>query len=523
MANILGQSIRKRMGLASNQNGPKITGAPAAKQPAGPYDPINQRRDSMLQGRRGQMVDNSLMPQANAIIQDKTAQANEALKAQTDQARAQVAVNEQNIVAGTNAIQADATAQAQQDELARTTPNLNTKTGLYDAAPAQLDEMTLAKGAQNMAFDPKAGQMLTGEQLRARAEQTAQNQAVTDQSRTNKENFNFNKQSQGKMINAVRPNGQVDQVGFGGQRNYDPNWTAGGFKPIQQSNGAVVSPVEQQIAASNRAAQVRQSAQDTVGMGMTHENRAGRARQLEDDKTKLGLASANQEYRRNKLVADVQGKVAPVEAIAEGRVKEAYINRGVDPEDPSKALPGLASQQLTPDIRQDPVTKLWYDAKTGKTAQENVANRMDMTEDQKRIAKEAANLDPALEKEAKMPWSIDDVWLFNRNTGQFEVGNVDEPNKKNSPYRALTEEERSNMLGRGAPAAQAPGLAGGQPAAQPSQAQQAQAPANANAIRAELLNDTDPDVKKAKILAALKSGALTKEDARALALEHQLQ
>ena len=169
-----------------------------------------------------------------------------------------------------------------------------------------------------------------------------------------------------------------------------------------------------------------------------------------------------------------------------------------------------------------------------------------------------------------MPWSIDDVWLFNRNTGHFEVGNVDEPSKKNSPYRLLTPDERASMGTGGVPTAPAPGLASANPAAQqPVQQQQpAQQPAqpaqqpmtgvktnmpvlgpagvpsaapaaglagampvktpqptpgDANMVRAELLNDKDPNVKKQRILVALRLGVITKEQATAMAEENGLQ
>ena len=484
-----------------------------------------------------QATANKLVPIASQQIKQQNAAELAGLQSQK--------ANQQHVI---EAMAYDTAQQAAQDREVRNTPNLNTKTGLYDAAPAQLDQISVMG---NAGFDPKTARVLSAQDLLGRSNANQQTGMVADEQQRRKDQAKF----QSTAFGATQR--------FGGVTNVTPQGSV--LQPRRMASNALGLSEAQDVARTN---QIQQGWNTNMARPRTMQGAQRRQRELEQDKVNAGLAQAKQGWLNNKLVADVQAKLAPAQAAARGKVQSAIANQGIDPAT-SQPFPGTG-QQIVPNLQQDPTTKLWYDPTTGKPAPENVQGRLDMNEDQNRIAKEAANLDPALEKEAKMPWSIDDVWLFNRNTGHFEVGNVDEPSKKNSPYRLLTPDERASMGTGGVPTAPAPGLASANPAAQqPVQQQQpAQQPAqpaqqpmtgvktnmpvlgpagvpsaapaaglagampvktpqptpgDANMVRAELLNDKDPNVKKQRILVALRLGVITKEQATAMAEENGLQ
>jgi hypothetical protein len=251
--------------------------------------------------------------------------------------------------------------------------------------------------------------------------------------------------------------------------------------------------------------------------------------------------SANQRQQDAKLTAQMMEKLGPAQVTAQGKQNEELIKRGLDPQT-GQPLPG-ANQPVIP-VKNDDGS--WTDQNTGKLiTSKAVLDRLDAQETRKADIEVARALPFAKKSSRWNPLSADNVWGFNPKSGKFlEFGSQGALDKNKdyvplSPEQQKAYEQGNKGLNSAAPVAPqaGPGFVQGlrpgkqvpvtglqsatPPAATAAQGPQVQQ--NAVLVRTQLLGLNDPEQKKNMIRAKLQDGTLTKEQAKALALEHGLQ
>ncbi len=211
-------------------------------------------------------------------------------------------------------------------------------------------------------------------------------------------------------------------------------------------------------------------------------------------------------------------KVMPAEAAGQASIAAAMVRQGVDPKT-GQPLPG--ANQPEEYVRGN--DGIWRGNRTGKPAPEHVTKRLESerirTEDVERARKI-----PPLEKPWYTPWTWNNVYGMDRETGEFkEFGSQADLDRARKTHVPLTPEQIKAMEeGPRGGGAQGPSLSTAMPQqAAPTPA--AGAKASDSFVRASVLNLQSPDEKKKFILNHLKLGSITKEQARQIAIENGLQ
>lgn len=212
-------------------------------------------------------------------------------------------------------------------------------------------------------------------------------------------------------------------------------------------------------------------------------------------------------------------KVMPAEIAGQASIAAAMVGQGVDPKT-GQPLPG--ANQPEDYARGD--DGVWRGVRTGKPAPDHVTKRLEREKVKADDVERARGLTPPAKSAWYNPFSRDDVWGMDRETGEFKnFGSQKELDRNRKTHVPLTPEQLKAMEeGPRGGGAQGPSLSTAMPQqAAPTPA--AGAKASDSFVRASVLNLQSPEEKKKFILNHLRLGSITKEQARQIAIENGLQ